>query len=62
MAEDSEVFHRDDLPNQAFPVMEEIRRQGKMCDVTLEVRSIYLVKLSQKELQLFTKQQNFWLV
>ncbi|KAM4026906.1 LOW QUALITY PROTEIN: kelch-like protein 18 [Anomaloglossus baeobatrachus] len=28
-----------DLPNRGYGVMEEIRRQGKLCDVTLKVRT-----------------------
>ncbi|XP_064644346.1 kelch-like protein 18 [Lineus longissimus] len=37
MAEDVVVFEKKDLPNVAFPAMEAIRRQGKLCDVTLKV-------------------------
>ena len=43
MAEDVVVFHRNDLPTQAFPVMEEIRRRGKLCDVTLKVMQPLIV-------------------
>lgn len=32
------TFQQDDLFSQGFPVFEEIRRQGKLCDVTLKVR------------------------
>ena len=32
------VFHRSELPLEAFPLMEDIRRRGKLCDVTLKVR------------------------
>lgn len=31
------VFKQDDLFNNSFPQMKEIRRQGKLCDVTLIV-------------------------
>ncbi|XP_019870847.1 kelch-like protein 18 [Aethina tumida] len=31
------VFHQNDLCYSAFPIMEEIRRQGKLCDVVLRV-------------------------
>ena len=31
------VYQQDDLFPSAFPVMEEIRRQGKLCDVVLKV-------------------------
>lgn len=34
---DSSTYQQHDLPSQSFPVMEEIRRQGKLCDVTLKV-------------------------
>ena len=37
MADDIIVFHKEDLPKTAFPVFEDIRRQGKLCDVTLKV-------------------------
>lgn len=35
--EDCVVFQQLDLFSQGFPVMEEIRRQGKLCDVTIKV-------------------------
>lgn len=38
--EESITFEQSDLFSVGFPIMEEIRRQGKLCDVTLEVRSI----------------------
>lgn len=31
------IFKQDDLPTESFPLMKEIRRQGKLCDVTLKV-------------------------
>ena len=31
------VFAQPDLPNGAFPVMEDLRRGNKLCDVTLKV-------------------------
>ncbi|KAL3836007.1 hypothetical protein ACJMK2_021462 [Sinanodonta woodiana] len=37
MADDIAIFHKEDLPLSAFPVFEDIRRQGKLCDVTLKV-------------------------
>ncbi|XP_063430646.1 kelch-like protein 18 [Mytilus trossulus] len=37
MADDVSVFVKEDLPKTAFPVFEDIRRQGKLCDVTLKV-------------------------
>jgi len=33
----SVVFQQSDLTMSAFPVMEEIRRQGKLCDITIHV-------------------------
>lgn len=32
------LFKQDDLFAESFPLMKEIRRQGKLCDVTLKVR------------------------
>lgn len=34
---DCVIFQQNDLFSQGFPIMEEIRRQGKLCDVTLKV-------------------------
>lgn len=31
------IFQQDDLHVESFPLMKEIRRQGKLCDVTLKV-------------------------
>ena len=47
MADDvvGKVFHKEDLPMQAFPVMEDIRRRGKLCDVTLKVIAFFLFSL-----------------
>ncbi|XP_063222468.1 kelch-like protein 18 [Bacillus rossius redtenbacheri] len=35
--EDCLIFQQTDLFSQGFPIVEEIRRQGKLCDVTLKV-------------------------
>jgi len=35
--EESTIFHQKDLPNGGFSAMEDIRRQGKLCDVTLKI-------------------------
>ncbi|XP_070536116.1 kelch-like protein 18 [Ptychodera flava] len=35
--EDVVVFQKNDLPLLGYPIMESIRRQGKLCDVTLKV-------------------------
>uniref|UniRef100_A0A8C6WJ87 KLHL18 n=1 Tax=Neogobius melanostomus TaxID=47308 RepID=A0A8C6WJ87_9GOBI len=36
--EDLVHFSAHELPSRGYGVMEEIRRQGKLCDVTLKVR------------------------
>ena len=42
------VFHQKDLPNGAFPLMEDIRRQNQLIDVTILIgerkHSIYAHK------------------
>lgn len=35
--EDTHIFRQPELPTLAFPMIAEIRRQGKLCDVTLKV-------------------------
>lgn len=35
------IFQQDDLHIESFPLMKEIRRQGKLCDVTLKVRKCW---------------------
>lgn len=35
------IFHQNDLHSESFPLMKEIRRQGKLCDVTLKVKIIF---------------------
>jgi len=37
LGSDSTVFYQKNLPNLGFPQMEDIRRQGKLCDVNLRV-------------------------
>lgn len=37
------VFQQNDLHMESFPQMREIRRQGKLCDVTLKVNSRNLI-------------------
>lgn len=39
------IFQQLDIFSQGFPLMEEIRRQGKLCDVTLKV-GVYLLHIS----------------
>lgn len=34
------MFKQEDLFGQSFPIMKEIRRMGKLCDVTLKVCSL----------------------
>ncbi|XP_069998111.1 kelch-like protein 18 [Penaeus vannamei] len=36
-SDDFTIFNQEDLPVGGFQVMEEIRRKGKLCDVTLKV-------------------------
>lgn len=36
-SDDFTIFNQEDLPMGGFQVMEEIRRKGKLCDVTLKV-------------------------
>ena len=31
------VFEKEDFPRDGFSAMEDIRRRGKLCDVTLKV-------------------------
>lgn len=40
MAEERVSFIEEDLPVAAFPKIADIRRQGKLCDVTLKVDSL----------------------
>lgn len=35
--EDYHIFKQEDLFSEALPIMKEIRRQGKLCDVKLNV-------------------------
>lgn len=39
--EDLVHFSVHDLPGRGYAVMEEIRRQGKLCDVTLKVKKFH---------------------
>lgn len=39
-AEECVIFQQLDLFSTGFPVMEEIRRNGKLCDVTLKASLI----------------------
>lgn len=34
------VFQQNDLFPSAFPIMADIRRQGKLCDVVLKVKNL----------------------
>lgn len=36
------VFQQNDLFPSAFPIMADIRRQGKLCDVVLKVNTIMI--------------------
>lgn len=44
--EDHIIYQQDDLFLNGFPIMEEIRRQGKLCDVTLKVLCEHYVFVS----------------
>lgn len=33
------VFHHSELAAQALPLMDDLRRSGKLCDVTIKVRA-----------------------
>ena len=44
MADDVVVFNKADLPLMAYPSFEDIRRRGKLCDVTLKVIFMYMVQ------------------
>jgi hypothetical protein len=46
MADDVIVFTKCDLPLLAFPLMEDIRRRGKLCDVTLRVRQRHIASFN----------------
>lgn len=39
------VFQQNDLFPSAFPIMADIRRQGKLCDVVLKVNAYYILSL-----------------
>lgn len=40
--EDYHIFKQEDLFSDALPIMKEIRRQGKLCDVKLNVGVVEL--------------------
>ena len=40
---DNLIFTQGDLAQNGFPIMEEIRRMGKLCDVTLKVRTLHII-------------------
>lgn len=40
------IFKQDDLHLESFPIMKEIRRQGKLCDVTLKVGFAFYIVFS----------------
>lgn len=39
------IFKQDDLFAESFPLMKEIRRQGKLCDVTLNVNKSFPIPI-----------------
>lgn len=40
MSKENLVFQQNDLFTSAFPLMADVRRQGKLCDVVLKVISL----------------------
>jgi len=36
--EEREIFYQSDLPLEGFPIMEQIRNEGRLCDIKLKVR------------------------
>ena len=53
------VFTQKDLAFVAMPVMEDIRRDGKLCDVTIKVRVCTYIKHS---LDLFLPNNSFIII
>lgn len=47
------IFKQDDLFSESFPIMKEVRRQGKLCDVTLKVHLIFILFIYKYILFLF---------
>lgn len=45
MSNENLVFQQNDLFPSAFPIMADIRRQGKLCDVVLKVSNYLKVYL-----------------
>lgn len=45
-SEECVIFQQLDMYAQGFVNMEEIRRQGKLCDVTLNVGMVYIIDFS----------------
>lgn len=39
-----EEFHQEDLPLEGFPVMDQIRSEGRLCDIKLKVRKCGLLE------------------
>ena len=35
--QDCETFHQVDLPMEGFPIMSQIRNDGRLCDIKLNV-------------------------
>lgn len=40
-SEDYAIYDQQDLPLNGFQIMEDIRRRGKLCDVTLKVDFLF---------------------
>lgn len=41
-SEDSFLFCQSNLPDVTFPIFQDIRAQGKLCDVTIKVSVLCL--------------------
>lgn len=50
------LFKQEDLFAESFPLMKEIRRQGKLCDVTLKVKKLVKCFVSCFFLSIFSIQ------
>ena len=60
MADDVVVFTKADLPLMAYPLLEDIRRRGKLCDVTLKVKcsSVFIPTINSLSSSQFHRLRN----
>lgn len=52
--EDYHIFKQEDLFSEALPIMKEIRRQGKLCDVKLNVGIFFLIDFNMGGKNIFS--------